>query len=225
MSRNARSSGELPQQEPVADRNASRINLEAFTSGAAEVIGTDLLRTLQPVVSGRDRGGSSAVQALESAVEGARVRVLALGEALSDADVDAQRRALKAQQFALQMKIETSRKASDVKMVNLKAEVEHTFQKKFEEQVKELSSGEGTARLLQEALERVEDLEADLEESGDRMKRAEDMAAALQQQAAENSARAAEAAEAAADERARVTKQLSALPKEVRATVMATEGH
>jgi len=101
MSRNARSSGELPQQEPVADRNASRINLEAFTSGAAEVIGTDLLRTLQPVVSGRDRGGSSAVQALESAVEGARVRVLALGEALSDADVDAQRRALKAQQFAL----------------------------------------------------------------------------------------------------------------------------
>ena len=162
-SRNSRELQPAPEVTTSVDRKASRQALDAFANSVGEVLGTELVAELRRSLREASRGGEE--QALESVVEGARHRVLVVGEALSDADLEVQRKALKVQSTAHTLKLETSRKASDVRVVNVKAEVEHTFQKKFEEQVAELSSGEGgTAKLLKQALEKADELGEQLEE-------------------------------------------------------------
>ena len=72
--------------------------------------------------------------------------------------MQAQRSALKNAQIVAKLKEETSRIGQKVAMANKKAELENAFNRKLQEKISELDSGDGQEKLLQEAMASISNL-------------------------------------------------------------------
>ena len=81
---------------------------------------------------------------------------LSLGEALSSADIELNRKSLKAQENIFKLKLEASRTAASVQMQNQAAELEANAKAQMEAKKREMLEG-GSAE-LQDAIAQVEEL-------------------------------------------------------------------
>ena len=143
------------------DGKAAKAALAAFDEAANACLEGLLHRINHPNAEERRR---DPLEHLVALFDHGKTLMHEAGEALSETDMGLQRAALKAQAAAHQLKLQTQRQASNVSLQCQKAEIEFTYEKKFEEKVKELvEHGEGS--LLQEALQKertLRDLRKDL---------------------------------------------------------------
>lgn len=94
-------------------------------------------------------------------------KATALAETLSEADREAHRKAVKAQETLFRVKLESSRTASAVNLQNAQAEMQAQYHRELEDREKALKSGGSSAladvhRQLEAATERIVELEKDV---------------------------------------------------------------
>jgi len=89
-------------------------------------------------------------------------KAAALGEALSEADREAHRKAIKQQDNMFKLKLESSRTAGAVNLQNAQTELQAAYHKQLEDQVKAIKSGGSSA--LADAHRELEECQEDLRE-------------------------------------------------------------
>lgn len=121
-------------------------------------------------IKGADPAARKAAQArVETldAFENLLRKATALAETLSEADREAHRKAVKAQETLFRVKLESSRTASVVNLQNAQAEMQAQYHRELEDREKSLKSGGSSAladvhRQLEAATERIVELEKDV---------------------------------------------------------------
>ena len=117
-----------------------RMPLVAFTDGVADCLQDLCTRLERPTALDLE----DMNHFLSSCVDHARRKIVELGELLYEVLIESQRKALRVQASAFQLKLNTSRRGADIRLLNQKAELEHAFTKMFHEKITELTSnGDG----------------------------------------------------------------------------------
>lgn len=121
-------------------------------------------------IKGADPAARKAAQARVETLdvfENLLRKATALAETLSEADREAHRKAVKAQETLFRVKLESSRTASAVNLQNAQAEMQAQYHRELEDREKSLKSGGSSAladvhRQLEAATERIVELEKDV---------------------------------------------------------------
>ena len=179
----------LKEQEELTEANAAffAASLEVFRKGISEAIDLGLKATLEatsPPPPDADAADLSTVD-LDStarrAFETLHRTAIELGEAVSDADLEVHRKAMKAKQIGFAFKTERMRRATDVSLQNKEVEMHADFQVQLTAQLAAVQSGDA-ASLLSEVNERSMELGRKLDSTTKRAQRAEDMSHTLKEQ-------------------------------------------
>lgn len=133
--------------------------LQTMTNGVQETL------NLEP--------GGKKLQALLPLFEACQRRVLELAETLSTSDTQIHRDGLKSAESVFKMKLASSRTAASVSMKNAAAEMEASFNTTMQKKLTALSSG--GAGQLRELQERVEELEAEVQQAKNGANKTEEM--------------------------------------------------
>ena len=151
-------------------------NIAAFRASFAELSQASLASAANAI----DPGGSQAklvAAALGPVFEALGRHVNTLAETLSDANVDANRKALKALSATHQLKLTASRTAASVSMEQKAAEMQATFNVQLQQKVETLQCG-GSAE-LKEAQEKAEELQQALDKMSRDLDRSEELSKGL----------------------------------------------
>lgn len=147
-------------------------SIGAFKAGFNEMAAASLAKFMMAL----DPSGKKAdpLQAALKPVLDTIIRsTMLLAEALSEADIDANRKALKAQDMMHKMKVEASRTASGVQMQNQAAEMQASYNTQLAAKVEMMQSG--SSATLREALERAEELTQELANTTKELTKTEDL--------------------------------------------------
>ena len=160
-------------------------SLDAYRSGLDDSTERALQAALEAVDQIADASDEAphvdTKAALRRILETLQREALTLGEAVSEADLDAHRKGLKAQASEFGIKTERMRRASEVNIQNKEVELEAGFKEKMAESMAAVQSGDMTA-ILGELNENIAELSRKLENTTKRAQRAEDSTMTLREQ-------------------------------------------
>ena len=114
----------------------------------------DLMTGLETCIAEmREQSGGQPLEEKGAPVDDARRNFKTLVEDFGSWHFKRRREALKVQKEMFESKLETARKSTEVELKNQKVKIEFEANKKLLEEVASLQGGEGTARLMEQAVE------------------------------------------------------------------------
>ena len=133
---------------------------KVFKDDITQIFGGTLEKCLEAT---GDADATKAASEIRHVFDAAQRQALSLGQALSEADIELNRKSLKAQDLAFKLKLEASRTAASVQMKNQAAELEANAQAEMARKRQEmLDGGDQVLRDAMEEVERLQKLQHDM---------------------------------------------------------------